>query len=189
MKIKLYNLNIYYIMSLEANKFIFDKINKQAVENEMNIHNDIVRKIKKAQLKEKQEIGETTELDQKAYNLFLKYANDFAFELNNCLELAQNEDLADDNKSPLPSLINSYNELVLTLSRIKYKSLNINDKRKIDGRINEYLPSLNLLSEMLNNLAIPPNENFFLNYKIKIDQIIRQINEKIFDQVSYPLVT
>jgi hypothetical protein len=176
-------------MSLEANKFIFDKINKQAVENEMNIHNDIVRKIKKAQLKEKQEIEETTELDQKAYNLFLDEANDFAFELNNSLEKAQVNKLKDDEKAHLPTLISDYNNLVLVLSRIKYKSLKINDKRKIDNRLNEYLPSLNLLSEMLNRSAKPPDENYFLNYKIKIDQIIRQINEKIFDQVSYPLVS
>jgi hypothetical protein len=176
-------------MSLEANKFMYDKINKQAVENEMNVHNDIVRKIKRAQLKEKQEIEETLSLDQRDYNFFLKRANDFAYALYNLSQQAQDGTLENTADVFFPEVISFYNNLVITLSRIKYKSLNINDRRKIDNRINEFLPSLNLVSGELNTLAVPPNEERFLNFKIKIDQIIRQINEKMFDQVSYPLIT
>jgi hypothetical protein len=175
-------------MSLEANKFLYDKINKQAVENEMNVHNDIVRKIKRAQLKEKQEIEAEEPISQKEYNFFLKKANDFAFSLFQIIDSINNENFEDKEGLMISDLIKNYNELVITLSRIKYKSLNTNDKQKIYNRIKEFLPNLNLISNTLNMLAIPPNENKFLNYKLKIDQIIRQINENLFDQVSFPLV-
>lgn len=176
-------------MSLEANKFMYDKINKQAVENEMNVHNDIVRKIKNAQLKEKQEIQESKSLEQKDFNLFLKKANDFAYSLFQIVG-----HINDDNLniylagSEFSDLISDYNNLVITLSRISYKNLEINDKRKVYERIKEFLPSLNLISNELNLLAIPPNEDFFLEMKLKIDTIIRQINENLFDQISYPLI-
>jgi hypothetical protein len=154
----------------------------------MNIHNDIVRKIKAAQLREKQEIQETISLEQKDFNLFLKKANDFAYSLFEIIQQINDTTFENDIDKTFPDLISDYNNLVITLSRIKYNNLEVSDKRKVYERIREFLPSLKLISEELNLFAVPPNEEEFLNMKIKIDTIIRQINENVFDQISYPLI-
>lgn len=172
-------------MPLEADKFLYDRINKEAVDEQKAEYEKINKEIKKVYSK-KEDITPTEEMDERNYNFFLRKANDFGFSLFDLLknfEDPANPNFAENVTEAISNVISDWNNLGLSLSRLKYKKLMELDKRTVKNRINEFKPSLQLVSqELQNNAAQVPQ---FANLKTKIDIIIRQINEDLFDQISY----
>lgn len=172
-------------MPLEADKFLYDKINKEAVDERKAEYEKINKEIKRIYSK-KEDITPTEEMDERNYNFFLRKANDFGFELFDLFknfEDPADPDFAENVNEAVSNVISDWNNLGLSLSRLKYKKLIESDKRTVKNRINEFKPTLESVSaELQNNIAQVPQ---FANLKTKIDTIIRQINEDLFDQISY----
>lgn len=172
-------------MPLEADKFLYDKINKEAVDEQKAEYEKINKEIKKIYSK-KEDITPTEEMDERNYNFFLRKANDFGFELFDLIknfEDPADPDFAENVTEAVSNVISDWNNLGLSLSRLKYKKLIESDKRIVKNRINEFKPTLESVSQELqnNNAQVPQ----FANLKTKIDSIIRQINEDLYDQISY----
>lgn len=172
-------------MPLEADKFLYDKINKEAVDEQKAEYEKINKEIKKIYSK-KEDITPTEEMDERNYNFFLRKANDFGIELFDLIknfEDPADPDFAENVTEAVSNVISDWNNLGLSLSRLKYKKLIESDKRTVKNRINEFKPTLESVSQELqnNNAQVPQ----FANLKTKIDTIIRQINEDLYDQISY----
>jgi len=174
-------------MPLVADRFLFNKINKEALEEQSADAEKIKKEIQKIYSK-KEDITPTETMNERDYSFFLKRANDFGFSLFDFLKVF--EDVQDANfvnnvNSAYADVLSDWNNLGLSLSRLKYKKLIEADKRIVKNRIDEFKPSLQIISTELQNNA--NDEPDFLELKNKIDIIIRQINEDLYDQISYDI--
>jgi len=170
-------------MSLEANKFL-GRLYGEAIRRQMAQDEEISNKIKSRGKKEVVEVLATKEMDKRDYQFFLRLISNIGYEIYQALHSAE-EGMDAGLVESIANIISDWNNIISALSRLKYNSLNPSDKAKVYNNLKELKPSLEQISARLAHLAV--GDNVYNGLKDKIDLIIRQINENVFDQVSYPL--
>lgn len=173
-------------MSLEANKFL-NRLYGEAIQNQQR-QDDIIRNLIKGK-KEIQEVEETKQLNTLDYQKFRRTFNLFSDKLYTAIsKVNEYEDTGDvddsDNLfSTLQSINNlalAWNNVVISLSLLSYKTLNQNDKTKIYNIILEKKKDL----VVLNNYLDDPKFADTSDQKKIVNDIIKQIDENLFDQIS-----